>query len=204
MPWPSRQRFQSLWPSLYCFITFRSGLENDPEYAALLNGVAWPEPGSHFLGFDLIGEIGRGGTGRVFLASQPALGERRVVVKVAPQNGREAEILGRLQHANIVLVHSIQEDEASGLTAFCMPYLGQATLAAVLDRCACRLVARRCGAGHPGCRPGGQPRRGPAGVAAARPHLPQRFVRRGGDSPGPAARRGPCARPRATASSIAT
>ena len=95
--------------------------------------VAWPEPGSHFLGFDLICEIGRGAMGRVFLASEPALGERRVVLKVALQNGHEAEILGRLRHANIVPVHSIQEDAATGLTAFCMPYLGQATLAAVLD-----------------------------------------------------------------------
>jgi len=122
------QRFQSLGQSLYFFITIRSGLENDPEYAALLNDVAWPEPGSHFLGFDLIVEIGRGGMGRVFLASQPELSRRRVVVKVALHNGREAEILATLEHDNIVLVHSIEEDEATGLTAFCMPYLGQATL----------------------------------------------------------------------------
>jgi serine/threonine protein kinase len=51
---------------------------------------------------------------------------------VALQGGREAEILGRLNHANIVPVYSIQEDE-TGLTGFCMPYLGKATLAAVLD-----------------------------------------------------------------------
>jgi serine/threonine protein kinase/Tfp pilus assembly protein PilF len=127
------RRFQSLGPSLYFFITLRSGLEDDPEYAALLNGVAWPEPGSHFLGFDLIGEIGRGGLGRVFLALERALGQRQVVVKVALQNAHEAEILGRLRHANIVPVYSVQEDKPSGLTVFCMPYLGQATLAAVLD-----------------------------------------------------------------------
>ena len=30
-------------------------------------------------------------------------------------------------------MHSIREDARTGLTAFCMPYLGQATLAAVLD-----------------------------------------------------------------------
>ena len=127
------QRFPSLSRSLYFFITVHSMLDNDPDYAAFQSSVAWPEPGSHFLGFDLICEIGRGAMGRVFLASERALGERPVVLKVALQDGHEADILGRLRHANIVPVYSIQEDAATGLTAFCMPYLGQATLAAVLD-----------------------------------------------------------------------
>jgi serine/threonine protein kinase len=61
------------------------------------------------------------------------LGQRRVVLKVAMEGGREADFLGRLRHANIVLVYSIQEDFVTRLTGSCMPYLGQATLAAVRD-----------------------------------------------------------------------
>jgi len=127
------RRFNSLSWSLQYFIAVRNHLENEPDYVEFQSSVAWPEPGSHFLGFDLISEIGRGTMGRVFLASERALGTRRVALKVAPQNGHEAELLGRMRHANIVLIHSIQEDAATGLTAFCMPYLGRATLAAVLD-----------------------------------------------------------------------
>ena len=127
------KRYPSLSRSLYFLIGARSSQEDDPDYVEFQSRVAWPEPGSHFLGFDLISEIGRGAMGRVYLASERALGERPVVIKVAPQNGREADILGRLRHANIVSVHSIREDAASGLTAFCMPYHGHATLAAVLD-----------------------------------------------------------------------
>ena len=84
--------------------------------------------------FDLTAEIGRGAFGRVFLATEPALGGRQVVVKVAPHGGGEAEIIGRLRHPNIVPIYSLQEDDTTGLAAFCMPYLGQATLCDVLDQ----------------------------------------------------------------------
>jgi eukaryotic-like serine/threonine-protein kinase len=127
------QRFHSLERSLYFYIVAQSALGNDPHLFALHEAAPWPEIGSEFLGFDLIAELGRGAIGRVYLASELALGERRVVLKVALQGSHEAEILGRLRHPNIVPIYSIQEDNASGLTAFCMPYLGRATLAAVLD-----------------------------------------------------------------------
>jgi hypothetical protein len=39
-------------------------------------GVAWPEPGQTFLGFILLEELGRGAFARVFLATEPALGDR--------------------------------------------------------------------------------------------------------------------------------
>ena len=77
-------------------------------------------------------EIGRGSFGRAFLATEPALGGRQVVVKIAPHGGEEADVLGRLRHPNIVPIYSLQED-AAGLTAFCMPYLGRATLESALD-----------------------------------------------------------------------
>ncbi len=70
---------------------------------------------------------------RVYLANESALGDRLVVVKVAPWGGGEAETLGRLTHPNIVPVYSVQEDEESHLTAVCMPYLGHSTLLNVLN-----------------------------------------------------------------------
>jgi serine/threonine protein kinase len=99
--------------SLYFYLAVQSLVDNDPDFAALQDATSWPEAGSHFLGFDLLRELGRGAAGRVFLASERALGERPVVLKVALHGGHEADILGRLRHANIVPIHSIQED-ASG------------------------------------------------------------------------------------------
>jgi serine/threonine protein kinase/Tfp pilus assembly protein PilF len=96
----------------------------------------WPAPGDLFLGFTLQRELGRGAFARVFLATENALGHRQVAVKVSLRGAREAQILGRITHSNIVPVHSIREDEPSGLTVVCMPYLGSATLATVLDRVA--------------------------------------------------------------------
>jgi serine/threonine protein kinase len=128
------QRFPSLERSLYLLIEVHGLLSQDPELQLLQENVAWPEAGSRFLQFDLTAEIGRGAFGRVFLANEPALGGRQVVVKVAPQGGGEAEIIGRLRHPNIVPIYSLQEDEATGLSAFCMPYLGRATLCDVLDQ----------------------------------------------------------------------
>ena len=128
------KRFPSLERSLHLLIEVHSLLSHDPDYQAIQGTLPWPEPGDRFLQFDLIAELGRGTFGRVFLAKEPSLGNRRVVVKVAPHGGEEAEILGRLRHPNIVPVYSLQEDDATGLAAFCMHYLGRATLCDVLDR----------------------------------------------------------------------
>ncbi len=93
----------------------------------------WPLVGTRFLGFDLRHELGVGAFSRVYLATEPALGGRRVAVKIALYGDDEAETLGKLQHPNVVPVHSVQTDPQSGMTAVCMPYLGSATLADVLD-----------------------------------------------------------------------
>ena len=61
------------------------------------------------------------------------MGKREVALKLATGGGEEASLLGKLRHPNIVPVYSVQQDEATGLVAFCMPYLGRATLADVLD-----------------------------------------------------------------------
>ncbi len=67
------------------------------------------------------------------MATEPALGNRLVAVKVSLKGAAEAKTLGRLNHPHIVPVHSVQEDQATGLTVVCMPYRGRATLCDVLD-----------------------------------------------------------------------
>ena len=128
------RRFPSLEKSLYLLIEVHALLSHDPDLQLLQESLPWPEAGSRYLQFDLVAEIGRGTFGRVFLATEPALGGRQIVVKIAPSAGGEAEILGRLGHPNIVPVYSLYEDETTGLAAFCMPYLGRATLCDVLDQ----------------------------------------------------------------------
>jgi serine/threonine protein kinase len=94
--------------------------------------VGWPEPGGVFNGFVLLRELGRGSFARVFLAKQPALGDRLAVAKVAAAPSREAMIMGRLKHPNIVPVHWVET--AAPFQVMCMPYLGAATLCDVMDK----------------------------------------------------------------------
>lgn len=109
-------------------------LEKNPHLVGDRPAVDWPKLGQTFRGFCLLRELGRGTFARVFLAIEPALGGRHVVVKISQGDGTEAETLGRLTHPNIVPVYSVQTDSDSGLTVICMPYLGGATLEHVLHR----------------------------------------------------------------------
>jgi pentatricopeptide repeat protein len=94
----------------------------------------FPEVGTELTGFSLLRELGRGAFACVYLAAEPALGNRLVAVKVSQQGTTEAEILGRLTHRNIVPIHSVKKDSVTGFTVVCMPYLGSATLCDLLDR----------------------------------------------------------------------
>ncbi len=140
-----REAGEPLAPSTFCdqFPTYRKSLERLLGVHELLAGnsaleslsdeVVWPETGDEFLGFRLREELGKGALGRVFLATEPALGNRTVVLKLALEGGREAEILGKLKHEHIVPVHSVRQDPITRLTAVCMPLLGTATLCDVID-----------------------------------------------------------------------
>src|SRR5205823_2666715 len=86
-----------------------------------------PEVGETFLGFRLVGELGRGAFARVFLAAQEVLAGRQVALKVTLRANREAERLARLQHANVVPVYSVHS--APPVQVICMPYLGRQTIA---------------------------------------------------------------------------
>src|SRR5437763_1426572 len=87
-----------------------------------------PAPGEAFGEFRLLAEIGRGGNGRVFLATQSSLAGRAVVLKLAPDNFAEHLALARLQHTHIVPLYSAHEFPDLGLRALCMPYFGGASL----------------------------------------------------------------------------
>ncbi len=90
-----------------------------------------PEVGDVFAGFQLIGSLGRGAFGRVYLARQGDLADRPVALKVSTGCFAESQKLARLQHTHIVPVYSFHR--AGALQAVCMPYLGSTTLADILD-----------------------------------------------------------------------
>ena len=94
-----------------------------------------PEAGDEIGPYRLARELGRGAFARVFLAEQADLGDRLVVVKVSTRASSEPKLLARARHAHIVEV--LRQAEAQGedgpLHLVCMPFLGGATLSAVLD-----------------------------------------------------------------------
>jgi serine/threonine protein kinase/Tfp pilus assembly protein PilF len=126
------ERYQAVKSSLRRVIDAHLFLDNSPALAAKTK-IAWPEVGTSLLGFELEAELGRGSFSRVYLARQPELGNRRVVVKLTPYATREAGFLGRLNHPGIVPVHSIERVPDAGFSAICMPYLGAATVDDLLD-----------------------------------------------------------------------
>jgi serine/threonine protein kinase len=109
------------------------------------SGPQFPTAGGALGDFLLLAELGRGAQGRVFLASQLSLGNRPVVLKLTPDDGREHLSLARLQHTHIVPLYSAQDYPERGLRALCMPYFGGATLDRLLDALRPEPMARRTG-----------------------------------------------------------
>jgi serine/threonine protein kinase/Flp pilus assembly protein TadD len=107
--------------------------------------TAFPQEGDTLAGFRLVHELGRGTVGRVFLAIQPSLADRPVVVKVTVRGRREHLSLARLQHMNIVPLYSEHVLQARNLQILCMPFLGGATLAQVLERLKDQTASDRSG-----------------------------------------------------------
>src|SRR4051794_23839327 len=91
-----------------------------------------PSVGEEIVGFRLLRELGHGAFARVFLAEQPELAGRPVVLKISSIDGDEPQTLAQLQHTHIVPIYSVHEDADTGLRAVCMPYFGGASLAHVL------------------------------------------------------------------------
>jgi serine/threonine protein kinase len=102
-------------------------------------------PGQTVGDFELLAELGQGGHGSVFLARQRSLADRPIVVKFTPCAGREHITLARLQHTHIVPLYAVNEDPDQDLRMLCMPYLGGAALAHLLEQLRARPPAQRSG-----------------------------------------------------------
>jgi hypothetical protein len=92
-----------------------------------------PEVGEDLGPFRLLAELGRGASGKTYLAAEPGLADRLVVLKVISDDQEEHLSLARLQHTNIIPLFSEHSFPERGLRALCMPYLGGASLARILE-----------------------------------------------------------------------
>src|SRR4051812_42974954 len=113
--------------------------------AAVEPDVTYPGVGDWLCECKLLAELGSGVQGRIFLASQPLLCERLVVLKVTPCAGSEHLNLAQLLHTHIVPLLFAQDLPERRLRVLAMPYLGGAPLGAVLARLRARLERPRTG-----------------------------------------------------------
>ena len=93
----------------------------------------FPSPGETLGPFRLLAELGHGASGRTYLAAEPALLDRLVVLKVISDDQEEHLSLARLRHTHIIPLFSEQTFPERGFRALCMPYLGGTSLARILE-----------------------------------------------------------------------
>ncbi len=105
----------------------------------------FPAVGEPLGDFRLLGELGRGRNGRVYLAVQPMLADRPVVLKVTSGEDGEFLSLARLQHTNIIPLYGVHDFPARNLRALCQPYFGGGSLARLLEIMQPVGVAQRTG-----------------------------------------------------------
>ncbi|MFK8110898.1 MAG: tetratricopeptide repeat protein [Rubripirellula sp.] len=109
---------QLLWDSSTPPVPTESGvLDAEPQFVAALSKA----------GFHLLHQIGQGSLSRVYLAQQPRLAFRYVVLKVVDREMSEPQHMAMLQHTNIVQIHSFHR--ILSRSVICMPYAGSVTLA---------------------------------------------------------------------------
>jgi serine/threonine protein kinase/Flp pilus assembly protein TadD len=96
-------------------------------------GPQFPALGEVLGEFRLLAELGRGGMGRVYLAEQTFLAGRLMILKLTASANQEHLKLARLQHTNIVPLYSVRDFPEYHLRQLCMPCLGGATLAQLLE-----------------------------------------------------------------------
>ena len=104
-----------------------------------------PEVGETVGDFRLIASLGRGVRGAVFLADQPSLANRPVVLKIAPREGREHLSLAQLRHPHIAPLYCVQDLAERNLRLLCMPYLGGVPLARLMSEIERIPIGRRTG-----------------------------------------------------------
>jgi len=105
----------------------------------------FPRAGDTVAGYQLLSPLGAGAGGRVFLARQPTLADRPVVVKLTSLQGHEHLRLARLQHTYIVPLYTAHDEPARNLRLLCMPYFGGAALDQVLRSLADSPYGQRTG-----------------------------------------------------------
>lgn len=84
------------------------------------------QPGDRLGDFTLVGRLGAGAQGSVYLATQSELSHRFVVLKIYRHKSREPQLLAELQHTNIMPILSLHRHDGGYI--ICMPFLGAATL----------------------------------------------------------------------------
>jgi serine/threonine protein kinase/tetratricopeptide (TPR) repeat protein len=111
----------------------------------LCSVALFPEPGTQLGPFRLVEELGRGASGRTYLAVETGLADRLVALKVIPDDQDEHLSLARLQHTHIIPLFSEHTFPEQGLRALCMPYLGGTSLARILEELRDVPLAERTG-----------------------------------------------------------
>jgi hypothetical protein len=119
------------WPKCFTAVPASEPIDTEPAITEWLTKAMnkMPRAGDEFLGFQLLVELSSGAFSRVFLSCQRELASRIVVLKIMPRILGESRTLARLQHSNIMPIHSVHETDV--LEAVCMPFLGMTTLADV-------------------------------------------------------------------------
>ena len=111
----------------------------------LSRATDFPEVGEQLGPFRLLSELGQGASGKTYLAVEPALADRLVVLKIIPGDQEEHLSLARFQHTHIIPLFSEQTFPDRGLRALCMPYLGGTSLARLLEALAAVPLEQRRG-----------------------------------------------------------
>lgn len=130
--------------------TLTAGRPTTEDWAAVLRPAVFPGELGRLGPYRVLGVLGRGGMGVVFLAEDPGLDRRIALKTLLPGAGRdaaarflrEARAQAAIEHDHVVTVHQVGED--AGVPFLAMPLLQGQTLAAALTsgRLAIREVLR--------------------------------------------------------------
>jgi hypothetical protein len=119
------RRFPRWRPQVFALLDCHRAL------SATTDPPRFPAAGETLGDFRLLAELGRGAHSRAFLAEQPSLAGRPVVLKLSPRAGGEHLRLARLQHTHIVPLYSVHEFPERRLRGLCQPYFGGRSLASL-------------------------------------------------------------------------